>query len=289
MIITNVKGSRIADMESWEMAFKEVNQAAHWKNGHSAHALARHFSCPSVDKSDGIEEIRKGLELFGYEEVNLQKAKIEHESKLDVFGKGRVHDLSLWGWADKYPLLVCVEAKVNEGFGLTTERVIAERLSATPNSKIKERVGKIASVLEVDPDDLLPLPYQLPTFIAGGLSELQQLKDGVLYLPVYVYKTSIYDSGAGSCAREEYIKTMEALGFERCDKNGVVMFKFSDINFLVASAFVEIEPSLSMEEKYPTGILNAFLSLDQLTMSPMGFVDKVAEIKRDYNRIVLGI
>ena len=75
-----------------------------------------------------------------------------------------------------------------------------------------------------------------------------------MYLPVHVYKTSIYDSGDGSCAREEYIKTTEALGFERCDKNGVVMFKFSDINFLVASAFVEIEPSLSMEEKYPTGI-----------------------------------
>lgn len=276
-------------MESWEMAFKEVDQPVHWKNGHSAHALARHFSCPSVDKSDGIEEIRKGLKLFGYEEVNLQEAKIEYESKLDGFGKGRVHDISLWGEADEYPLVVCIEAKVNEGFGLTTERVIAERLSANPNSKIKARVGKIASVLEVDSYDLLPLPYQLLTFIDGGISELQKFDDGVLYLPVYVYKTSIYDSGAGSCAREEYIKTMEALGFGRCDKNGVVMFKLSDVNFSVASAFVEIEPSLSMEEKYPTGILNAFLSLDQITMSPMGIVDKVAEIKRDYNRIVLGI
>lgn len=276
-------------MESWEKAFKEVDQAVHWKNGNSAHALAHHFTCPSVDKSDGIENIRKDLERFGYEEVSIQEAKIEHESKLDVFGKGRVHDLSLWGWADKYPLLVCVEAKVNEGFGLTTERVIAERLSATPNSKIKERVGKIASVLEVNPVDLLPLPYQLLTFVAGGFSELQQLKDGVLYLPVYVYKTSTYDSGAGSCAREEYIKTMEALGFERCDKNGVVMFELSDVNFSATSAFVEIEPSLSMEEKYPTGILNAFLSLDPLTMSPMGIVDKVSEIKRDYNRFILGI
>lgn len=134
MIITNVKGSRITDMESCEMAFKEVDQPVHWKNGHSAHALARHFSCPSVDKSDGIEEIRKGLELFGYEEVNLQEAKIEYESKLDGFGKGRVHDLSLWGEADEYPLVVCIEAKVNEGFGSTTESVIAERLSVTPNS-----------------------------------------------------------------------------------------------------------------------------------------------------------
>lgn len=121
-------------MESCEMAFKEVDQPVHWKNGHSAHALARHFSCPSVDKSDGIEEIRKGLELFGYEEVNLQEAKIEYESKLDGFGKGRVHDLSLWGEADEYPLVVCIEAKVNEGFGSTTESVIAERLSVTPNS-----------------------------------------------------------------------------------------------------------------------------------------------------------
>ena len=289
MFLRNNKQTRITDMESWEKAFKEVDQAKHWKPGYSAHALAHHFTCPSVDKSDGIENIRKDLERFGYEEVSIQEAKIEHESKLDVFGKGRVHDLSLWGWADKYPLVVCVEAKVNEGFGLTTERVIAERLSATPNSKIKERVRNIASVLEVDYDDLLPLPYQLLSFIAGGFSELQQLKDGVLYLPVYVYKTSIYDSGAGSCVRKEYIKTMEALGFERCDKTGVVMFKFSDINFSVASAFVEIEPSLSMEEKYPTGILNAFLSLDPLNMSPKGIVDKVEEIRKDYYHMILGV
>lgn len=294
MQIFNSKGSLITNMESWEHAFKEVDSAKHWKPGYSAHALAKHFTAPSVDDSHGLDTILKGLWAFGVNEVSLDNGIVEFESRFDGFGKGRVHDLAIWGEADDKPLVVCVEAKVNEGFGTTVKRTIEERLKNSQDSKIKNRVQGIAGDLAMDYDDILDLPYQLLTFLAGGIHEAAKLENGVLYLPVIVYNTTVHDPENGFASLRNYVETMEALGFSHCDNDDIIMYKGTLGNIQVLSSCIvakvdsEEEKSLSYDHRLDK-ILYDFLSLDPYSMSPVEIYERVREIKNEYKQTILGI
>ena len=55
MRITNKYGTVVADIESWEKSFKEVDDAKHWEEGRSAMSLAQYFSLPNIEQSNGMK------------------------------------------------------------------------------------------------------------------------------------------------------------------------------------------------------------------------------------------
>jgi hypothetical protein len=92
--ITNKKGTIIKDITSWGNAFKEVDDAKHWKEGRSAMSLAQYFSLPNIEQSNGIKLITELVEAYGFKEFKPIRAEIEYESRFDKYnGKGRMHDL----------------------------------------------------------------------------------------------------------------------------------------------------------------------------------------------------
>ena len=118
MRITNENGTVVTDIESWEDAFKEVDEAKHWKEGRSAKSLAQYFSLPNIDQSNGIKLIKEYVDICGFKNFEPIRARIEHESRFDKFrGKGRMHDMVIWGNEGKRHLVICIEAKVDEPFG----------------------------------------------------------------------------------------------------------------------------------------------------------------------------
>ena len=118
MKITNKKGTLIKDITSWENAFKEVDDAKHCKEGRSAMSLAQYFSLPNIEQSNGIKLITELVEACGFKEFKPIRAEIEHESRFDKYnGKGRMHDLVIWGDNGTQHLVICIEAKVDESFG----------------------------------------------------------------------------------------------------------------------------------------------------------------------------
>lgn len=239
MNFTNTRSSEINNTESWRKAFLEVDDAKHWKKGYSACSLAVHFSRPSVENSNGFNCLAHNLTTFGYSSVTFDRAEIEHESKFDVLGKGRMHDLVVWGTVNGNPLTVCVEAKVSESFGDTVEDTVAKRLSASPDSRIKERVENMIHLLDMDYADVQPLRYQLLTFLVGGIAEAKKT-NGVLYLPVFVYKSSVYDNDKGDRNLHDFIKFMDKVGFGWSDSG--CFDKFSKVidGIPVLSSYVEV-------------------------------------------------
>ena len=117
MRITNKNGTVISDIKSWEEAFKEVDSPCHWKDGRSANALANHFVSPNVEFSEGISVLKNNLSKFGLNNVVMSHAEIEHESRFDKFrGNGRIQDMVIWANNENTPIVICVEAKVDECF-----------------------------------------------------------------------------------------------------------------------------------------------------------------------------
>ena len=247
MQIFNSKGSLITDMQSWEHAFKEVDSAKHWKPGYSAHALAKHFTSPSVEDSHGLVFLKQNLTNFGYSDIIFETGKIEHESTLDEFGKGRLHDLFIRGKTGNRNLLVYVEAKVNESFGLTTEKTIFERLKNSPDSKIRQRIDRIADLLSLEYEDVQTLRYQLLTYIIGALNEAGITEEPIVYLPVISYKTENYDFMHSLNNMEDYITAMESLGFHRYNIDGTIMFENEYYTIPVISSYNVVQEASKIE------------------------------------------
>lgn len=108
MRLTNKNGTIITDKNSWKLSFIEVDNAKHWEEGRSAYELAKHFSEPSINDSEGLKKINECLRLIGYNDIVFTHGQIEHESRFDKFrGKGRMQGLVLWGNTNEKGLL-CV-------------------------------------------------------------------------------------------------------------------------------------------------------------------------------------
>ena len=200
MRITNKNGTVVTDIESWEDAFKEVDEAKHWKEGRSAKSLAQYFSLPNIDQSNGIKLIKEYVDICGFKNFEPIRARIEHESRFDEFrGKGRMHDMVIWGNGGDCHLVICIEAKVDEPFGSSVSeayRESEEYVKKNPRSKRKERIEKLCkNYYKIDVNDSTSytnIRYQLLHYLAGAITEAKSCND-VVFMPIMVFKTNKYN------------------------------------------------------------------------------------------------
>ena len=95
---------------------------------------------PNIEQSNGIKLITELVEACGFKEFKPIRAEIEHESRFDKYnGKGRMHDLVIWGDNGTQHLVICIEAKVDESFGCLISEDYDESVEyKTRNPKVKE-------------------------------------------------------------------------------------------------------------------------------------------------------
>lgn len=247
MRITNKNGFVINDINSWEKAFKEVDsEPKHWRVGRSAHALATHFTSPNIISSNGVKDLTSNLSKFGLTNVVMSHAEIEHESRFDKYrGKGRMQDLVIWAKNKDLPIVICIEAKVDECFNNNIPDAYEsakKNLEKNPNSKAKQRIEDLCSKYYSGEkmEELSHIRYQLLYYLAGSLTEAKKI-NGVVYMPVIVYHTSLFDRISGKKNKKDYIAFMESLKFCRIETDDeTLMYKNNIFGIMVYSSYIEV-------------------------------------------------
>lgn len=166
--------------EKW----KSINNVDEWVNsfdpsknnedGKSAKTLAQFC------KENDVESIiKEWIAPIVKEEFSLDTAMPEMSTKFDNYGKGRTHDLGIYGkTVNGKRIFIGVEAKVNETFGGTVQSAydkVEYLKSIGKNSNLKERIDGLKE--EYFPGlDLYDKRYQLLYAIAGTLCEEAEVK-----------------------------------------------------------------------------------------------------------------
>lgn len=242
ILYKNKKGHIIKDLDSWEKAFLAVDEPKHWKEGRSAFSLAKY-----ICERDGESEIRKLLLDAGIPNPKLIEAEIEHESKFDRNGgRGRMQDLHMVYDSTKGPIVVEIEAKVDESFNSSIDEAYSMAVQYTkdhPTSKrthrIKELVKKIYGLECLD--EVKDLRYQLLYYLAGTYSEAKMKNAKIAFMPVLVFHTEGYNETIGGWNRQDYLEFIEKTGFKTVLKNGQTLFtKEFDEGFEIISTYKEI-------------------------------------------------
>ena len=165
------KWKSINNVDDWVNSFKDSKNN---EDGKSAKTLAQFC------KENDVESIIKGwITPIVKEKFSLDTAIPEMSTKFDDYGKGRIHDLGIYGKSvSNKSIFIGVEAKVNETFGGTVQSAydkVEYLKSIGKNSNLKERIDGLKE--EYFPGlDLYDKRYQLLYAIAGTLSEEAEVK-----------------------------------------------------------------------------------------------------------------
>ena len=178
MIITNKKGTILKDLNYWEIGFNEVDDKNHWKKGRSAYSLADFMLNHNGESL--IDNLLQQASNGKYNICSAKKACIEHESKFDKYkGRGRMHDLALFGENDNY--FIGIEAKVDETFGDTIMEAYNKGNKANesnPKSKKAQRVLDLVKKYfnqNTITEEIGQYRYQLLHYLAGAMAENDKL------------------------------------------------------------------------------------------------------------------
>lgn len=182
------KWKDIYNVEDWVNSFNDSKKK---EDGKSAKTLAQFC------KENDVESIiKKWIAPIVKEEFSLDSAIPEMSTKFDDYGKGRTHDLGIYGkTVSGKRIFIGVEAKVNETFGGTVQSVydkVAYLKSVGKNSNLDARIEGLKK--KYFPD--LPLDdirYQLLYAIAGTLCEEADIK----ILLFTTFETNKYEEKCG--------------------------------------------------------------------------------------------
>ena len=182
------KWKDIHNVEDWVNSFNDSNKK---EDGKSAKTLAQFC------KENDVESIiKEWIAPIVKEEFSLDSAMPEMSTKFDNYGKGRTHDLGIYGkTVSGKRIFIGVEAKVNETFGGTVQSAydkVEYLKSIGKNSNLKERIDGLKE--EYFPGlDLYDKRYQLLYAIAGTLCEEADIK----ILLFTTFETNKYDEKCG--------------------------------------------------------------------------------------------
>ncbi len=208
MRIEDPRDKEIINMADWEKLYDPTHRRRDWKEDRSAHSIAKFF----IDRN-GVAEIQLRVSDALSMPVKFERAVPEYEVKFDDFGKGRMHDVAIWGTTENgQSIFVGVEAKVDESFG----KLVCEEYS---NAQAKQRDGEstnapkrierlVASYFRNPNPVVCDVRYQLLYATAGTLAADADLS--VLF--VVVFKTSLYDESKGEKNDRDYAYFMREVG-----------------------------------------------------------------------------
>lgn len=246
MRITNKNGRIINSLFEWEQAFVEVDSSEHWREGRSAHSLGYYFTYPNIEYSEGIKKITSLLLALDIEGVQLTHAEIEHESRFDKFrGNGRMQDMTIWAESNSGPLVIEIEAKVDETFNVNLQEAYENALKVRekkPNSKAVDRIINLMEKLykESTIDSHKEIRYQLLYYLYGSVKDALKI-NGTAILPVMVFHTKDFDKQTGEDNKADYIRFMKSVGFQTEQVGDILLFRGEVEDTKVYSAYIEID------------------------------------------------
>ena len=208
MKIEDRNGKPINDFNDWAALYETPQQSHQWKEHRSAWSMAEF-----VMQRDGAGHLQARLGNVLGQSVTFERAVPEFEQRFDGFGRGRVHDLGIFGQvADGRRLFVGVEAKVDESFGPTVRdsylQSKANQITGT-STNAPERIEQLLALHFKKPDTaMFDVRYQLLYATAGTLAAGADIS--VLY--VVVFKTPLYDESIGADNYRDYIHFVNKVG-----------------------------------------------------------------------------
>lgn len=165
----------------------------HWKAGRSAMELARAWFTSSEPQcpNEVQDLLATNARIAG---ITFSEGYPEFVTSLPQRGEGRNHDLMLRGQVNTEAAIVCVEAKVDEPFGVTIGDYWHKSKASKTATKAPERIEALLKIVfgaEVQPDQSpwQDLRYQLLTGVAG--TAIQAARDNA---PIAVFVAHEFDT-----------------------------------------------------------------------------------------------
>ena len=165
---------RLTTLEEWH-SYAPPKRRTHWKDGRSAKENARLWLGAAPDLPSGIAELLGASGSVG--SLRSWSAEPEARVSFDAF-QGEPANLDVLVQADDEngPVVLGVEAKADEAFGLTVKKTLLaahKRAARNPRSKGVERIRRLATTfgLDLDRREVLDLRYQLLTLTAATVAE----------------------------------------------------------------------------------------------------------------------
>jgi len=191
--IFNDRAVRVRTMADWQRLAPPASES-HWREHPSAMELARAWI--EKDPARRIEALLAGRpRLAG---VRLERAIAERKTFFDDIRSGpRNHDLLVHARSDAGPVVIGVEAKVDESFDRDLVSWREAAIRRQPATRAPERLDRLTRAffgvtLDGDPQ-LGPLRYQLLAAPAGTLAEAREASAAAAVLLVHEFVTPAAD------------------------------------------------------------------------------------------------
>lgn len=216
MRIEDNQGRTITSLEDWAKLYDTPRESKHWKEHRSAYSIA-----DFILNHDGAETIRSRISATLGHEIRFDRVVPEYEVRFDKFGKGRMHDLGIFGQVDTgESVFVGVEAKVDETFNETVHDAYLKAKAnqiAGVSTNAPERIEKLLKLHfeHFDPPkvSMFDVRYQLLYATAGTVA----VGADISILFVAVFKTALYSELAAAENYRDYIKFMTEVGAKPID------------------------------------------------------------------------
>ena len=208
MQIYDRSDNEITTLEQWARLYDTPQQSHQWVEHRSAYSVA-----DFVLNRNGASQLESRVSNALGERVSLEKAMPEYEVRFDGYGRGRVHDLGIFGeTASGKSIFVGLEAKVDETFGAMLKDVYLQakaRQITGVSTNAPERIEKLLAAHFSAPDPaMFNVRYQLLYATAGTIAE----KADVSVLYVAVFKTLLYDETIGASNYRDYVHFVNKVG-----------------------------------------------------------------------------
>jgi hypothetical protein len=213
MRIEDSKGNDIASFDDWAKLYDSPRTSYQWKEHRSAYSAATF-----IMHRNGAEQLRTRVADALGEPVEFEKAIPEYEVRFDKFGRGRVHDVAIFGltYSGKH-LFVGVEAKVDEPFGAAVRDaylIAKAKQIAGISTNAPERIENLLRMHFKKPDvSMFDIRYQLLYATAGTLAVGADFS--VLYIAVF--RTAQYNETTNAENYRDYTQFMCQVGAKPLD------------------------------------------------------------------------
>ena len=208
MRVEDIQGKPLTSLAEWARLYESPRSSHQWKQHRSAYSVAEF-----ILNHNGAESLRARIAEALEETVTFEKAVPEYEVRFDRFGRGRMHDLAIFGRAESgKSIFVGVEAKVDEPFGATVRDAYLTakaRQIGGESTNAPERIEELLKLHFPSPDtSVFDVRYQLLYATAGTLAAGADLS--VLF--VVVFKTPLYSETLSAENYRDYVDFLGRVG-----------------------------------------------------------------------------
>jgi hypothetical protein len=208
MRIENSQGTVITSLSDWAKLYDSPQTSHQWKEHRSAYSAAEFL----MNRNGGATIQSRVSDAFG-KSIEFERAIPEYEVRFDEFGRGRVHDIGIFGNTEAgESAFIGIEAKVDEPFGMTVHdaylKAKAKQISGV-STNAPQRIEELLAMHFTKPDiSMFDIRYQLLYATAETLAAGADIS----FLYIIVFKTVLYNEAIGAENFKDYIQFMSKVG-----------------------------------------------------------------------------